>query len=56
MDCKINIDDNAFFRQRELFGQQDWSQADKRDVRAADSSLNYIGLDGSIGCLGEFYF
>ncbi|CAF1116656.1 unnamed protein product [Didymodactylos carnosus] len=51
MDCKINVDDNSEFRQKEVFGYKDVSQSDWRDVKAAESELNYIGLDGEIGCL-----
>ncbi|XP_013392654.2 succinate--CoA ligase [ADP-forming] subunit beta, mitochondrial [Lingula anatina] len=51
MDCKINFDDNAKFRQQELFGLQDWSQEDERDYKAHLADLTYIGLDGDIGCL-----
>lgn len=52
MDCKLNFDDNAEYRQKEIFALKDWSQEDERDRRAADANLNYIGLDGTIGCLG----
>ena len=52
MDCKLNFDDNAEFRQKDIFDLKDWSQEDERDVRAAKANLNYIGLDGTIGCLG----
>ncbi|CAI2723118.1 unnamed protein product [Schistosoma spindalis] len=51
MDCKMNFDDNAAFRQKEIFAQRDWSQEDERDVKASKAGLNYIGLDGNIGCL-----
>ncbi|KAL3310549.1 beta' subunit [Cichlidogyrus casuarinus] len=51
MDCKMTCDENAEFRQKEMFALRDWSQEDERDVRAAKANLNYIGLDGSIGCL-----
>ncbi|TGZ52258.1 hypothetical protein CRM22_010670 [Opisthorchis felineus] len=51
MDCKMNFDDNAAFRQKEIFDKRDWTQEDERDVRAAKANLNYIGLDGTIGCL-----
>lgn len=51
MDCKINIDDNASFRQKQIFTLRDWSQEDPREERAAQADLNYIGLDGNIGCL-----
>lgn len=53
MDCKMNFDDNAAFRQKEIFAQRDWSQEDERDVKASKAGLNYIGLDGNIGCLGK---
>lgn len=53
MDAKINFDDNAAFRQKEIFKLRDWSQEDAREVQAAQSDLNYIGLDGTIGCLGK---
>lgn len=51
LDCKINFDDNAEYRHPDLFKKRDWSQEDKRDVEANNAGLNYIGLDGSIGCL-----
>lgn len=51
LDCKINFDDNAEYRHPELFKKRDWSQEDIRDVEASNAGLNYIGLDGSIGCL-----
>ena len=51
MDCKLNVDDNSEFRQKALFEKKDKSQSDWRDVQAEESNLNYIGLDGEIGCL-----
>ncbi|KAF9341653.1 Succinate--CoA ligase [ADP-forming] subunit beta, mitochondrial [Linnemannia elongata] len=51
MDAKINFDDNAEFRQHEVHALRDVSQEDPREVAAAKYNLNYIGLDGSIGCL-----
>lgn len=50
-DAKIGFDDNASFRQKEIFAQKDDSQIDPREVAAAKYDLNYIGLDGNIGCL-----
>eukprot|EP00753_Platysulcus_tardus_P006877 PLAT14664.1.p1 GENE.PLAT14664.1~~PLAT14664.1.p1 ORF type:complete len:460 (+),score=237.77 PLAT14664.1:167-1381(+) len=50
-DAKLNFDDNAEFRQKELHAFRDRSQEDVREVEAAEYDLNYIGLDGSIGCL-----
>ena len=52
MDAKINFDSNAEYRQKDIFALRDWSQEDEREVTAAKSDLNYIGLDGNIGCLG----
>jgi succinyl-CoA synthetase beta subunit len=78
-DAKLNFDDNAFFRQKDIFAERDYSQEDHREVRhafsllsyiscpninlsmrslteqveAAKYDLNYIGLSGNIGCMGE---
>lgn len=52
MDAKINFDSNAAYRQKKVFEMRDWSQEDPRDRLAAKADLNYIGLDGTIGCLG----
>uniref|UniRef100_A0A8C1QKR2 Succinate--CoA ligase [ADP-forming] subunit beta, mitochondrial n=2 Tax=Cyprinus carpio TaxID=7962 RepID=A0A8C1QKR2_CYPCA len=51
MDAKINFDSNAAFRQKKVFDMRDWTQEDARDREAAKADLNYIGLDGTIGCL-----
>lgn len=51
VDAKINFDDNASFRQKDLWSKRDLAQEDSREVRAESFNLNYIGLDGSIGCL-----
>ncbi|XP_006817696.1 succinate--CoA ligase [ADP-forming] subunit beta, mitochondrial-like [Saccoglossus kowalevskii] len=51
MDAKFNFDDNAAFRQKEVFSFRDWSQEDEREVEASKFNLNYIQLDGDIGCL-----
>ncbi len=51
LDGKINIDDNALYRQPELRGMRDASQEDERENRARDWELNYIALDGDIGCM-----
>jgi len=51
VDAKLNFDDNAAFRQQEIFEQRDFTQEDSREVAAAKHDLNYIGLDGSIGCM-----
>lgn len=51
MDAKLNFDDNAAHRQNPIFEMRDISQEDERDVTAARLGINYIGLDGKIGCL-----
>ncbi|XP_076930850.1 succinate--CoA ligase [ADP-forming] subunit beta, mitochondrial-like [Bidens hawaiensis] len=50
-DAKLNFDDNAAFRQKEIFALRDPTQEDPREVAAAKADLNYIGLDGEIGCM-----
>lgn len=50
-DAKIGFDDNAAFRQKEVFAMRDESQEDPREVAASKYDLNYIGLDGKIGCM-----
>ena len=50
-DAKLNFDDNAAFRQKALFALRDESQEDSREVAAHKADLNYIGLDGTIGCM-----
>jgi succinyl-CoA synthetase beta subunit len=51
LDGKITIDDNAMYRQPELREMRDVSQEDERENRARDWELNYIALDGNIGCM-----
>ncbi|KAL2919548.1 succinate--CoA ligase beta chain [Polyrhizophydium stewartii] len=51
MDAKFGFDDNADFRQKDIFALRDTTQEDPREVAAAKWNLNYIGLDGNIGCL-----
>ncbi|KAG4981990.1 hypothetical protein JHK87_026739 [Glycine soja] len=50
-DAKLNFDDNAAYRQKEIFSLRDTTQEDPREVTAAKADLNYIGLDGEIGCM-----
>lgn len=50
-DAKIGFDDNAEFRHKDIFEQRDHSQEDPREVAASKWDLNYIGLDGNIGCM-----
>jgi succinyl-CoA synthetase beta subunit len=51
LDGKINVDGNALYRQPKLKSMRDTSQEDERENRASDWELNYIPLDGSIGCM-----
>jgi succinyl-CoA synthetase beta subunit len=50
-DAKVNFDDNAAFRQPDIFALRDTAQEDPREVEAAKHDLNYIGLEGTIGCM-----
>jgi succinyl-CoA synthetase beta subunit len=51
LDAKINLDDNALYRQKALLEMRDISQEDPREATASEHELNYIHLDGSIGCM-----
>lgn len=51
LDGKINLDDNALYRHPELRAQRDTTQEDDRENRAHQWELNYIALDGDIGCM-----
>ncbi len=51
LDAKINIDDNALFRQERLTALRDPSQEDEKERAAAAHDLNYVSLDGDIACM-----
>lgn len=51
LDAKINIDDNALFRNPEITAMRDPTQEDEQEREAEKFNLNYIALDGSIGCM-----
>ena len=51
LDAKINLDSNALYRHPDLVEMRDISQEDEREAKAAEHDLNYIRLDGSIGCM-----
>ncbi|KAJ3758181.1 succinyl-CoA synthetase beta chain SSC-beta [Lentinula raphanica] len=51
MDAKFGFDDNAEFRQQDVFSLRDISQEEASEVEAQKANLNFIKLDGSIGCL-----
>ena len=51
MDAKLGFDEHADFRQKEVFEMRDLTQEDPSEVRASKYGLNFIKLDGNIGCL-----
>lgn len=51
LDAKMRFDDNADFRQSKVFSYRDWTQENAQEVEAAHFNLNFIALDGDIGCL-----
>ncbi len=50
-DAKLNFDDNAEYRQAEIWKYQDTAEDDPREVEAAKAKLNYVAMDGNIGCM-----
>ena len=51
MDAKINIDDDALFRRRDISGMRDVDQEDPLEVEASEFDINYVKLDGDVGCI-----
>jgi succinyl-CoA synthetase beta subunit len=51
LDAKIVLDGNALYRHKDLLEMHDPSQDDAREARAAEWDLNYVALDGNIGCM-----
>lgn len=51
LDAKVQCDDNAAFRQKDIFDKHDFGESDPKEVEAARHNLNYIRMDGNIGCL-----
>jgi succinyl-CoA synthetase beta subunit len=51
LDCKMNFDDNAIFRHKEYEELRDISEEDPLEVEASKYDLNYIKLDGNVGCM-----
>lgn len=51
LDCKCKFDDSAEFRQKKLFALKDTTQIEPKEVEAEKYNLNYITLDGNIGCM-----
>ena len=51
IDCKLNLDDNALFRHPDLEDLRDLHEEDPLEVEAGESHLNYVKLDGNVGCM-----
>ncbi len=51
LDAKLNFDDNALYRHEDIAGMRDTGEEDPLEVEASKSDLNYIKLDGSVGCM-----
>ena len=51
LDGKISVDSNALFRQEEMKSLRDTSQEELRELKASEWDLNYVSLDGEIGCM-----
>ncbi|MBD7921024.1 MULTISPECIES: ADP-forming succinate--CoA ligase subunit beta [Xanthomonas] len=51
LDGKVNSDDNATFRHKDLAAMRDKTQEDEAEVRASEYDLNYVTMDGNIGCM-----
>ena len=51
LDCKMNFDDNALWRQKAVLAMRDETEEDAKELEASKYDLNYIALDGEIGCM-----
>jgi succinyl-CoA synthetase beta subunit len=51
LDAKVNFDDNSLFRQKEVAAMRDETEEDPAEVEATKNDLNYVKLDGNIGCM-----
>jgi succinyl-CoA synthetase beta subunit len=51
LDCKMNFDDNALFRHKDVVEMRDLNEEDPLEVEASKFGLNYIKLDGNVGCM-----
>jgi len=51
VDCKVSLDDNSLYRQPELAAMRDLNEEDPTEVEASASNLNYVKLDGDVGCM-----
>lgn len=51
VDAKVNLDDNALFRHQDFVGLRDLTEEDPLEVEAGENDLNYVKLDGNVGCM-----
>ncbi len=51
LDAKLNFDDNALSRQKQIAGMRDVAEEDPRELEASENGLSYVSLDGNIGCM-----
>ncbi len=51
VDCKMNMDDNAMFRHKDIEAMRDKSEEDPTEVEAGEYNLNYVKLEGNVGCM-----
>jgi succinyl-CoA synthetase beta subunit len=51
VDCKLVLDDNALFRHPEILAMRDLNEEDPVDVEAGNHNLNFVKLDGNVGCM-----
>ena len=51
IDAKVNFDDNALFRHPDIVALRDFNEEDPKEIQASKYDLNYVSLDGSVGCM-----
>jgi len=51
VDAKLNFDDNAEYRQQKIFDMEDTAEIDPKEIEASKYNLNYVAMEGNIGCL-----
>jgi succinyl-CoA synthetase beta subunit len=51
LDCKMNFDDNALYRHKDIAAMRDFNEEDALEIEASNFGLNYIKLDGNVGCM-----
>lgn len=51
LDAKLNFDDNALYRHKDIQSLRDFDEEDEKEVQASENDLSYISLDGDIGCM-----